>query len=132
MQQSIMNWYRYRNNVRKRSQQNLWQYLLRSLSSGKDPSTSPRPLPPWQLYMSIEHEAIVAELAERHPEMERRDLTRNIHLRADLAREMFKELDIELQEEYQMEADSLHNEEMAQWYQEQQKTGKHTDVDISA
>lgn len=106
--QVLRNWFRYRNGKRNRLLNNPWRKLLDGLHRDTE-GTSRRALPPWQLFMSLEHDQVMAEYDRRYPGCNAYTRARDMAARTKIARELFAELEETEQEEYELECMRLHD-----------------------
>lgn len=111
MLQILRNWFRNRQAKRLRLQKNPWKKLLTGLYQEVD-NVSRRPLPPWQLFMSYEHDSVMKLYDARFPHVSSKKRARDINARSKIARELFDDLTEEEQEEYEAESMRLYEESL--------------------
>lgn len=121
--QSIRGWFRYRQHRRIKDMKNPWTSILKHLTE-EAAAVSPRALPGWQYYMSVESAAVSEEYSERHPDVSKAVRTRDIAGLCKVARELFDKLPEDEQAGYEAAAKELHQKEYAAYKAEREKNAQ--------
>lgn len=130
--QSLKQWWRFRQTKRRNEAKNPWTKLLDGLYREAG-GVAPRALPPWQLFMSVEHELIMKEYDLRFPGRDKITRARDINRRAQIAREMFVELSEDEQDEYEEDCRRMHVAAQAEAEaMRQAAAGQQTTVDVQS
>ena len=102
---------------------NPWTSVLKHLTE-EAAAVSPRALPGWQYYMSVESQAVWDEYDRRNPQASKAVRARDIHGLCKIARELFDELSEDEKAGYEATAKELHQKEYAAYKAEREKNAQ--------
>lgn len=110
--QAVKRWFRFRQHKRVKKSANPWPDIIHNLQHGIVTARR-RTLPAWQLFMSEQHAAVVEEYCRRFPDRSDKQRAKDINGRSSIARELFKQLEQDEQDEYEQQAKVLFEQEVA-------------------